>query len=396
MRTVARIAVDARVITGERDGVGRYASELLPALAAAAPRDEFLVLRHPSNRRPVAPGSPNVREVYVDGVVGALVDGFLADGRRLCGVFDAEGWPAVYHALFHMAPLAFPGRRRPRPATVVTLHDLIWLDHPFAHGSVVNGIGAWLKARTAIVGTLRRADEVIAVSQATADAGRRWLDPGRTTVIHHGVAARFFEALPPLPPSLAVLADGPPVVAAVAESKKYKNLGLLLDAFALATRQGVDARLVLLGRCTSLAADARRLGVGDRVVFPGEVGDDVLRAVVGRAALFVHPALVEGFGMPVLEAMALGVPTAVADVPALSEVGGDAAVRFGPRDTSALAGVIGHLVTSPRLRDDLSHKALARARSFTWETCAQRTLAVYGRAMVARGGPAAVLGSSPA
>lgn len=381
---MARIAIDARVITGERDGVGRYARELVPALAAAS-HHEFLVLRHPSNREAIGDGRPNVHEVYVEGIVGRMVSHFLADHRRLRTVFDAHGWPHLYHALFHVYPLRFPPARGPRPAVVVTLHDLIWLDYPFAHGPLLSGVGAWLKARTAVARSLRRADHVIAVSGATAEAGRRFVSPGRMTVVHHGVGSAFRQPPPALPPSLEQLErEGRPFVAALGESKKYKNLRLLLEAFALALRQGADARLVLLGRCTSLARVAARLGIADRVTFPGEIDDEGLRAVVGRACLFVHPALVEGFGMPVVEAMALGTPTAVADVPALTEVAGPGALRFPPGDASRLANIVRELVASPEARQEWAVRGRARAACFNWARTALETLAVYERVMAGR------------
>lgn len=379
---MARIAIDARVITSERDGVGRYARELVPALAAAAPGHDFLVLRHPSNREAIHEGLGNVREVYVDGTVGRMVDHYLLDHRRLRAVFDAEGWPDLYHSLFHLYALRFPGRRQPRPAVVVTLHDLIWLDYPFAHGSLTSGVGSWIEARLAIVGSLGRANRVIAVSRATAEAARRFVPSEHVTVVHHGVPKRFLEPPPPLPPALAHLGrENRPWVAALGESKRYKNLPLLLEAFALASRRGLDARLVLLGRCTDLASLARRLGLADRVILPGELDDEGLRAVIAGACLFVHPALVEGFGMPVVEAMALGTPTAVADVPALAEVGGAGVLKFAPRDAGALSLLIENLASSPAARTEWRARARARASCFDWSRCARETLDVYGKAL---------------
>lgn len=367
------------MITADRDGVGRYARELIPALSAAAPDDRFLVLRHPSNGEPLASGSGNVHEVFVEGVVGSLVDHFLSDDTRLRAVFDKEGWPDLYHGLFHMCARAFPASPgRPRPRLVLTLHDLIWLDYPFAHGPALPGIGTWLAARIGVIGSLRRADGVIAVSAATAAAAARWIPADKMRVVHHGVGAAFRPPFPPAPGWLGHWKHaGRPWIAAVSGAKRYKNLQLLIRAFAVARRRGVDAALILIGDCTPLANLARSLGIGDRVAFAGELGDEVLPAVVGGASLFVHPALVEGFGLPVVEAMALGTPTAVADVPALAEVAGDAALRFDPHDAEGLADIIERIVASPELRQEWSARAAARAACFTWERCARETLAVY-------------------
>jgi glycosyltransferase involved in cell wall biosynthesis len=382
---VARFAIDARVITAERDGVGRYARELVPALVAAAPGDDFLVLRHPSNRDPIVQGGPNVREAYVGGVVGHLLDHYLADHRRLRAVFDAEGWPDVYHSLFQVCARGVARWTRPRPAVVVTLHDLIWADHALAHGPLLAGLGTWVTAHVAIAGSLARADRVIAVSAATAAAAARWTRNAAVTVVHHGVGAAFRLPPPPLPAGLERLAtSGTPYVTALGPAKKYKNLELVVRAFAAARREGLEASLVLVGQCDRLRPLADKLGVGDRVFLPGAIDDLALRAVVGGSALVVHPAFVEGFGLPVVEAMAMGAPTAVADVPALTEVGGDGVLRFDPRNERALAGIMRRLVGSEEARREWSVRARRRSEAFEWGRCARETLAVYRQAMLGK------------
>ncbi len=381
---MARFAIDARVITNERDGVGRYGRELIPALAAAAPSDTFLVLRHPSNRDSIVE-QRNVREVFLDGRLGHLFDHYLSDHTRLRAVFESDGWPDLYHAPFQMLPRIFPAAApQSSPAMVATLHDLIWLDYPFAHGPALAGISCWLTARTAIVGSLRRAHHIIAGSAAAAAGAARWLRHDRVTVVHHGVGAAFRESPPPIPDSLAALDRSRPWIAAVGNHKRYKNLEVLLRALAIARRRGTDASLILIGRCEPLAGKARALGVADAVLLPGEVGDEALRAVVGRAALFVHPAFVEGFGMPVVEAMALGIPTAVADVPVLREVGGDGVLRFDPHDAEALAVIIEHVLKSPETGREWAVRARTRSQAFDWSVCARQTLDVYRRAIESR------------
>jgi glycosyltransferase involved in cell wall biosynthesis len=388
---VARIAIDARVITGERDGVGRYARGLVPALAAAAPDDEFLVLRHPSNLEPLG-AFANVREVPCDGLMGRLVEHHLRDHRRLRAVFDDQGWPDVFHSLFHVFARRLPALCRPRPAIVLTLHDLIWIDQPFGHGSLLAGAANWVTGRVAVAGSLQRADSVIAVSHATASRAARFVPAERLTVVHHGVDEAFRQQPPPpLPPALRHLeSHGRPWIAAMASPKTYKNVPIVVRAFAAAATRGLDAMLVLIGQDAAIERLAASLGVRGRVVVTGEVDDEALRALVGRAALFVHPSRVEGFGMPVVEAMALGTPTAVADVPALTEVGGDGVVAFDPEQPAALARIMGEALTDPAARQAWSARARARAAAFEWSDCARATLDVYASAVRALGGgPAA-------
>jgi glycosyltransferase involved in cell wall biosynthesis len=166
-------------------------------------------------------------------------------------------------------------------------------------------------------------------------------------------------------------------VAAIAVKKRYKNLATLIDAFAVARRTLGEGHLVLLGDCRGIAEKAAAAGIADAVTLIGRVSDEEMRAIFARADLFVLPSIVEGFGLPVLEAMASGAPVAVSDAAALTEIAGDAALQFPARDVQALADLIARVWRSPVLRQHLREQGRQRAATFGWSRAAEQTVAVY-------------------
>jgi glycosyltransferase involved in cell wall biosynthesis len=170
-----------------------------------------------------------------------------------------------------------------------------------------------------------------------------------------------------------------------------KNLGRLVAAFAAIASEEPDVELVLAGKRgwgrEDPAALAGHLGVGTRVHLLGYVPRTELPALYGSATAVVVPSLYEGFGLPVLEALACGVPVAASWGSSLPEVAGSAALYFDPLDVDELAGVLRRLLAEAPLRRRLSEAGPARAREFTWERCAAATQAVLERAARAgRGG----------
>ena len=178
------------------------------------------------------------------------------------------------------------------------------------------------------------------------------------------------------------LGDGP-VVLSVAAALPHKNLDRLIRAFA-ALGDG-DARLAMVGHAgretERLRTVAGECGVGDRVRFTGWVSDADLEGLYGLAAAFVYPSLHEGFGMPVLEAMRRGVPTAAADATSLPEVAGDAALMFDPRSVEAIAGAMRRLLDDGALAEDLARRGPPRAARFGWDRTAAAAWESYGRAL---------------
>jgi len=287
--------------------------------------------------------------------------------------------PSLLHSLDHVAPKWGPWR------SVVTLHDLAFLLYPGTHTAAS-------RAYYAATGeSVRRAQRVIAVSQRTASDAVRLLgvDPARVRVVHEAAGPAFaprpYEALPPLAARLRFPLDKPYVVF-VGTLEPRKNVPLLLDAFAIVRRQ-VDAHLVLVGARGWLdepifAAHARS-GLAEAAHFVGWIDEHDLAVLYSHAGVLVLPSLYEGFGLPVLEAMACGAPVISSNAGPLPEVAGDAAVLLNPTDPSAWAQAILAVLTNPRRTQDLRARGMRRAAQFSWQLAAEATREVYREALLA-------------
>ena len=171
---------------------------------------------------------------------------------------------------------------------------------------------------------------------------------------------------------------------AVGQLMPRKDFHTLLRAFARA-RVG-DARLVLAGPPgideASLRAAAQQLGIGERVVFAGPVSDALLAGLYAGAIALCFPSIAEGFGLPLLEAMAAGLPVVASDIDVVDEVCGDAALRFPVHDQDALAAALEEIVRDEAARSSLRVAGRARAAQFTWDRTAELTVQGYERALL--------------
>jgi glycosyltransferase involved in cell wall biosynthesis len=285
--------------------------------------------------------------------------------------------PDVLFVPAHVLPLGSLG------PTVVTIHDLGYLHFPEAHPLRQRAYLDWSTRTSAL-----KATKVIADSQAT----RRDLieaygaDPDKVTVVHLGRDPAFGAELAEESVSASRvrygLAEGGGYLLYVGTLQPRKNLPRLVDAYArLVSALGDRApRLVLAGKIgwmsQDLSAMVDRLGLAGRVVLPGYVAPQDLPAVLSGATAFVYPSLYEGFGLPVLEAGACGVPVITSNTSSLPEVAGDAAILVDPLDVEALAAAMAQLLTDDGLCAELSRKGRENARRFSWERCAAETLQV--------------------
>jgi glycosyltransferase involved in cell wall biosynthesis len=273
----------------------------------------------------------------------------------------------LIHGPIGIAPVV-PGG----PPAVVTVLDVIWIHHP--QTLTARSRLAW---RTLIPHCARRARRVITISQAAADdlVATLAIDRARIDVTPLGFRAPREVAAEPLP----VLLDERPLVLCVGAKRLHKNQGALIEAVA-----GLDGvQLALVGSTGpyehELRERAARLGV--EVHFIGWVNPGQLEALYARAAVFVLPSLLEGFGLPILEAMGRGVPVACSDASSLPEVAGDAALLFDPRAPKQIAAAITRILREPGLAAQLRVAGLARAAQFSWERTAALTVESYDRAL---------------
>jgi glycosyltransferase involved in cell wall biosynthesis len=282
---------------------------------------------------------------------------------------------AVYHSPYYLMPY------RPGVPAVFTCHDLI----PLIFRQYFNARQR-LIYRFAHQLALNSAQITIAVSHSTKHDLQRFfrVSPDRIVVIPEGVDNHF------KPPSRAELdrvrqhyALPDRYMLYFGSNKPHKNVPCLIEAFAQAVSSDRKSaiRLVIAGHWDQRYPQAKdwvtKLNLKDRVRFIGLVTDDELPALYGGAELFAFPSEYEGFGLPVLEAMACGVPVVCGDRSSLPEVAGDAALLCDPDNVAALAHAIEQALTDRDMRAMLQQRGLARAAQFSWEQTAEHTLQVY-------------------
>jgi alpha-1,3-rhamnosyl/mannosyltransferase len=280
----------------------------------------------------------------------------------------------------------FPTPMPVRGPLVVTLHDLTPLVAPGAMPSAARRLvyRAW-NARAA-----RLASRIVVPSRATAADVTRLLAAARGKLAVTAEAADDFVSGPsgPLAGTLADLAASPYLLS-MGNTKPHKDLPTLLRAFAQLAPARPELRLLLVGAeppgywgaVLGGAPAGVPPDVRAHVAFTGPVTDAELRSLYARASAFVFPSRYEGFGLPPLEAMALGAPVVCADAASLPEVVGDAALLFPAGDVAALARTIARVLDDPALRERLSLAGRERAMQFTWARTAAATVAVYHEAL---------------
>jgi glycosyltransferase involved in cell wall biosynthesis len=225
-------------------------------------------------------------------------------------------------------------------------------------------------------------DHIIAVSESTRQVATdaHGVASDKITTVYHGVAPEwrtgFEQPETPLPEALRDRR----FIFSLGNSLPYKNLPRLLQAFAEIADSAPDLTLVFAGRGEGkqhLMQMARSLGVADRIHFAGQLSDGEIRACFQHALFFAFPSLIEGFGLPVLEAMASGCPVLTSNCSSLAEIAGEHAVLVDPQASASIAAGMQRLLTDPELRQQLADRGQHRAANFTWQASAEQTLQVY-------------------
>jgi glycosyltransferase involved in cell wall biosynthesis len=377
-----RIGVDVRPFLSRETGVGTYLRNLLFELARIDRANEYCLFSSSWKERfPPEKVPPFARSQFRDLRVPVRVVNFLwyrlswpPFERYFGGRLDLTHSPTS---------MPLPGRSR----KIVTVYDLFFLDDP---GRSVRE-ARHVFARNAGA-SLAAADGILAISEFT-----------RRSILERFPVPEEKIAVAPL--GLDPLFAGEVPAAALEETRrrhclperfvlfvgaveKRKNLVNLLEALARVRRAGEPVDLVLAGRegeaSAEVGAAAERLGLGRAVRNLGYLPDTEIRDLYWLARLLVFPSLCEGFGLPLLEAMASGLPAAVSRAGALPEVGGDAAAYFEPEDPADMARVILELLGDGPRRRDLAERGKRRASEFSWAETARRTLAFYERTVGAR------------
>jgi glycosyltransferase involved in cell wall biosynthesis len=357
-----RIVVDVSPLSHPRTGIGNYLRGMIGGLAEVAGNEHEVVAFAPAGLRSrhriaeTLAGLPVVVRLPVLPHANAWRTAWSRAARppaeRFIGRFD----------VLHFSDWMYPPQRAGVRAT--TIYDLVPLRYPeWVHPKTHRMHGA--KYRNAA----RTCDVIFAISEFTADDVAETLAFPREQirVAYPGVDPRFS-------------ADGPAAelggsyIFCVSTLEPRKNLRMLVDAFTLLRRRRPDVTLALAGPEGWSAPQLQRDGV--RLL--GFVPDEQLPELYRGASVFAYPSLFEGFGMPVLEAMASGTATVVSSHPSLDEASGDAALRADPSDPRELADAVERALAAP---DGLVERGLDHARSFTWRRCAEAVLSGYSDAL---------------
>ena len=362
------------LVPGETGGMEVYARELLGSLAALAPPGtRFVAFINRETEHEPGPWREMAGVVVVPVRASRRAEWVRGEQELLPRLAAREG-VQLMHSLASTAPAWGRFRR------VVTVHDLIYRRFPEAHAGL-RSLGMRLLVPLAV----RRSDRIITDSTATKQdvVDLVGTPPERIDVVPLGIGA--VERVAPLAEAELrerfALGDRR-VLLALSAKRPHKNLAALLEACALLEPRPI---LVLGGYKTAyeleLQERTQALGIADDVRWPGWLTPSELEGLWRLTSAFVFPSLYEGFGLPVLEAMARGVPVACSHASSLPEVAGDAALMFDPRDPRSIAAALEQLLNPGRELDALKVAGVARAAQFTWQKTARGTLASYARAV---------------
>ena len=380
-----RIGIDVTSAVTQSAGIGRYTRELVRALLNLDAPHTYTLFYATEKRvaRPIEPLPHSVRLRRLP-----FHDKWLARLWHKLQIPISIELITGPIDLFHSPDFSLPPTLRRTP-TLLTVHDLSFIRDP---ESAVPSLRRYLSR--VVPRSVARARRVLADSQATKDdlVELFGTPPGKIDVLLSGVDARFRPIRDPA--ALAAvrakynLGSGP-LVLAVGTIQPRKNYVRLIQAFAQVMGQWWqigpewlgDVNLVISGGTgwlfDAIFAEVTRLGLQARVKFTGFVDDADLPALYSAAAVFAYVPRYEGFGLPVLEAMACGVPVIGSNVSSIPEVVGDAGLLVDPLDVDAIAaGLIG-LLKDASARDAYRRAGLQRAAQFTWESAARQLLSIY-------------------
>jgi glycosyltransferase involved in cell wall biosynthesis len=361
-----RVLIDATPLLVRSAGVKNYLYHWIDHLRRAAGADTIRTL-------PAIAESSGLR--HDSSVAGRLR---TVRGLGMLALANYTALPVIDLAarqadIFHASVLV---RRPPRSARLTaTVHDLTAFLMPELHSA------ANRRAEESFAGIMRRADGLIAVSESTRQDAVRVLGiaPERITVIHSGVADNFFDC-----PAAVVDAVrrryglGRGFVLFVGTIEPRKNLDVLLDAYeALPVGLREHYEMVVAGPEGWHAG--RTMERLQHVRYLGYVPEEDLAPLTAAATVFAYPSLYEGFGFPVAQAMAAGVPVITSNVSAMPEVAGNAAILVDPRSQSELRSALSRVLTSPELRISMAASGRERAKQFRWTECAGRSLKFFER-----------------
>ncbi len=373
-----RIGIDVTSALTQGGGIGRYTRELVRALASLNSQNRFTFFsaRVPENPQlqnplPTGPGIDHRSSVLSERWLYRL-------WYRLRIPLPIQTFSGPLD-LFHSPDFVLPPIGSQIPS-LLTVHDLSFVFFPDTFPDVLVKY-----LRKVVPWSVSRATHVLADSQSTKDdLMALWRVPGeKISVLYSGVSSEY-RPIAPSPECQSVcqryrLSDQPYILS-VGTVQPRKNYQMLIKAFVPVAREFPHNLAIAGGKGwleEEIRIEAARQGLADRVRFLGFVADEDLPAIYGCASLFVFPSLYEGFGLPVLEAMACGVPVIMSNSSSLPEVGGDAVIQLPPDSTEAWSNGILNILSDSEKRFQMIGAGVNRARKFSWERAALELQEIY-------------------
>ncbi len=408
---MVRIGIDARLYGVESGtGIGRYTAELLRELGQVMSEEVRVMSCSPP---PPAPSPSGWGETEF--VVFLRKDGYEAfeppDERWTKVLADFRPYTIEVQTMFprlireagvdlmHFTHFDHP-IRCPVPF-LVTIHDLILLDHPSIRATTLGPLRFWMKYvayHRTLHHAVAKSVRILTPSQSVKEQIAERFGVLREKIITTPLGIEHVLRDPESsPPPLPTLGPGqvappprgkgrkfidPPYLLYVGNAYPHKNLEQLIRALPKLRERHPEPRLVLVGREDDFYRRLR-LAAGQRtpIVFTGALPEDELWTLLANTAAYVSPSLEEGFDLPTLEAAALGTPVVASDIPVHREVLGDAFLPFPQDDDAALIEAIHRVLVHSELRATLVDRGIVRARQFSWRTCALRTVSAYREAI---------------
>ncbi len=368
------VCLDVSPTAQQHAGLGRYAGEIARALSDYKPDVDLTLFYNRQGEARLPDYLSHLRQQTVNLGNKPWRMGVLLSRLTRWPMDKTFGAVDIFHATNHL--LAHFGQAK----TIFTLHDLIFLHYPAYHLPYNRWYLTFAMPRY-----LRAADVIITPSICSKQDAIKFygLPEEKIKVIYEAAAPIFRPATDPTHLECIRQKYGLPqkFILHVGTIEPRKNLTRLLAAFKPLLAEWPALKLVLIGKKGWLYADffqkLRNLGLEEAVIFPGYIAEADLPACYQLAEVFVYPSLYEGFGLPPLEAMACGTPVVSSDSSSLPEVVGDAGLLVNPTDPAALTGALQRALADEALRADLSRRALAQARKFSWHRAVDELVGVY-------------------
>jgi glycosyltransferase involved in cell wall biosynthesis len=365
-----RVLIDAHMLGDQEGGNETYIAGLLQGFESLGQlSDAKIIALYNQHYKPLPYTHIGMRRFSGSGALKRLLCELPAVSRRE----DADLLHVTYNA-----PL-----RQPCPV-VVSVHDVIFRRYPGYFSPRVR-----LLLNTILPLSMRRARAVFTLSEASRRDIAHYYPFTRDKIHVVGLAAGPLVHAQPDDQGAQRYTRGRPFLLAVGNVQPRKNIGRLIKAYLRARQNGMQAvRLLVVGRSQWQGSAIQQLAAAspyhDDIVFTGYLQDQVVAALYRQCLAFIYPSLYEGFGLPVLEAMACGAPTVTSNSSSLPEVAGDAAILVDPTSAEAITSAIEQLVADGSLRDKLRDRGLRQAARFSWEQTARQTLEVYQQVLYQR------------